>query len=72
LRIETVFILTVYEVLHDLLLFSLARCIIRGRGYDDSLRHFSLCPGNFNILMINLELGVFGIRGLLGEHCGLC
>jgi hypothetical protein len=54
LGVETVLILTVYEVLHDLLLFSLTRCIIRGWGYYDSLRHFTLCPGNFDILMIYL------------------
>ena len=54
LRVKTVFVLTIYEVLHDLLLFSLTWSIIRGRGDYNSLRHFALCPGNFDILMIYL------------------
>ena len=57
LRVKTVFVFTVYEVLHDLLLFCLIWSIVRGRGDCNSLRHFPLCPdsyGHFGILLINL------------------
>jgi hypothetical protein len=57
LRVETVFVLTVYEVLHNLLLFSLIWSIVGGRGDYDSLRHFPFCPdsyGQFGILLTNL------------------
>ena len=54
LRVETVLFLTVYEVLHDLLLFSLIWSIVRRWSDDDSLSQFALCPGGHRDLAILL------------------